>query len=347
MKLGLVINDLSREHPEYTSMLVARCAHMRGHEVWIIDAEALGQGADGTIHARGRRPRARKFDGPFKYLKALKDASPGRITVDDLDILWLRNDPADDMDRRPWVSTAAILFGQLAVGRGVVVLNDPFSLANALNKTYFQHVPEEARPRTLISRDPEMLKAFIVDDLGGDGVIKPLQGSGGRNVFVVRGGDTANINQMIEAVSRDGYVVAQEYLPEARRGDVRLFVMNGKPLGREGTVAVMRRVAANGDARSNIHAGGRPEKVEMTDEILALSELVRPMLLKDGMFLVGLDIVGDKLMEVNVFSPGGLTSCTSLYGVDFAGEVVDALERKVAHRRYYAGHVGNLEYATL
>ena len=347
MKIGLVINALSREHPEYTSMLVARTAHARGHEVWIIEAEDLGQGADGTILARGRRARTKKIDAGEKYLKAIKDAPPHRIAVDDLDILWLRNDPADDMDRRPWVSTAAILFGQLAVRRGVVVLNDPFSLANALNKTYFQHVPEQARPRTLISRDPEMLKAFIVDDLGGDGVIKPLQGSGGRNVFVVRGGDTANINQMIEAVSRDGYVVAQEYLPEARHGDVRLFVMNGKPLEHDGIVAVMRRVNANGDARSNIHAGGRPEKVAMTDEILALSELVRPMLVKDGMFLVGLDIVGDKLMEVNVFSPGGLTSCTKLYRVDFATTVVDALERKVAHKHYYASHVGNLEYATL
>jgi glutathione synthase len=347
VKLGLVINDLAKEHPEYTTMLVARNAHGRGHEVWIIEAEDLGQGADGTVHALARRARAKKVDAGDKYLKAIKDSPPQRVSVDALDILWLRNDPAEDMDRRPWVSTAAILFGQLAVRRGVVVLNDPFSLSNALNKTYFQHVPEEARPRTLITRDPELVKAFIVDDLGGDGVIKPLQGSGGRNVFVVRGGDTANINQMIEAVSRDGYVVAQEYLREAKHGDVRLFVMNGKPLEHDGVVAVMRRVNPNGDARSNMHAGGKPEKVEMTEEIFALSELVRPMLVKDGMFLVGLDIVGDKLMEVNVFSPGGLSSCSRLYGTPFAQTVVDALERKVAHKHHYAAHVGNLEYATL
>ena len=347
MKLGLVINDLERENPQYTTMLVSRLAHGRGHQVWVIEAEDLGQDADGTVHAWGRRARSKKIDANEKYLKALKETEPTRIAVDDLDILWLRNDPADDMDRRPWVSTAAILFGQLAVRRGVVVLNDPFSLSNALNKTYFQHVPDEARPRTLISRDPETVKSFIVEELGGDGVIKPLQGSGGRNVFVVRGGDTANINQMIEAVSRDGYIVAQEYLPEARNGDIRLFVMNGRPLEREGVTAVMRRVNKNGDARSNMHAGGKPEKVEMTEEIYALCELVRPMLVKDGMFLAGLDIVGDKLMEVNVFSPGGLSSCSKMWGVDFGSSIVDALERKVTHKRHYASHVGNLEYATL
>src|SRR5690606_9230246 len=167
VKLAMVINDLAREHPHYTTVLVAREAHLRGHEVWIIEAEDLGQGADGTVFSRARRARAKKIDANEKYLKAIKDAVPHQISIDELDILWLRNDPADDMDRRPWASTATILFGQLAVRRGVVVLNDPFSLSNALNKTYFQHVPEPARRRTLTPRDPETTKRALGAARGG------------------------------------------------------------------------------------------------------------------------------------------------------------------------------------
>ena len=110
--------------------------------------------------------------------------------------------------------------------RGVIVLNDPTSLALAANKMYFQLFPEEVRPATLITRDRNEIRHFAKEH-GGDLVIKPLQGSGGQGVFLVRKNDLGNLNQMIEAVSRDGYVIAQEYLPEAAEGDMRLFVMNG------------------------------------------------------------------------------------------------------------------------
>jgi glutathione synthase len=96
-------------------------------------------------------------------------------------------------------------------------------------------------------------------------------------------------------------------LPEAKAGDVRLFVMNGKPLERDGNYAAFRRVPAKGEVRSNIHVAGTAERVEVTKTMLSVAEMVRPKLVQDGMFLVGLDIVGNKLLEINVFTPGGLS----------------------------------------
>jgi glutathione synthase len=202
------------------------------------------------------------------------------------------------------------------------------------------------RPRTLISRNKPELARFI-DEQGGVAVLKPLQGSGGRNVFLVRKGELGNLNQIIEAIAGQGYVVAQEYLDRAAGGDVRLFIMNGQALCVDGRCAALKRVNSTGDIRSNIHAGAKPEPVEVTQEMLHLVETVRPKLVKDGMFLVGLDIVGDKLVEVNVFSPGGLHTLNELYGVDFFVPVIQALERKANVRSNYRKSIANIELATL
>lgn len=233
-----------------------------------------------------------------------KPAIEEHIALDEFDVLVLRNDPAQDAESAPWANNAGVAFGQLVAGRGVLVVNDPASLANALSKAYFQHFPEIVRPRTLISREPELISQFVAD-LGGRAVLKPLQGSGGSGVFLVNRQEAPNLNQIIEAIGRDGYVVAQEYLPEAKQGDVRFFVMNGRPLREKGAYAAFRRKNPEGDMRSNMSAGGSAAKVVVTDEMLEVIDIVRPKLVADGMFLVGLDIVGDKLMEVNVFSPGG------------------------------------------
>ena len=142
-------------------------------------------------------------------------------------------------------------------------------------------------------------------------------------------------------------MIAQEYLEEAKGGDTRLFLMNGEPLEADGKYAMMQRVNAKGDIRSNVSAGGSTKKVEMTDQIRELAEIVRPKLVQDGMFLVGIDIVGDKLMEINVFSPGGLNLMGQMYGVDFATEVIKSIEKKVYYRNVYSKSLFNSQLATL
>lgn len=139
----------------------------------------------------------------------------------------------------------------------------------------------------------------------------------GFNVFMVRKSDIPNLNQMIDAVVRDGYVICQEYLMEAENGDTRLFLMNGQPLRYKGKYAAYRREREGGDMRSNIQAGGTKAKAEITENELRIAEIVRPKLVQDGMFLAGLDIVGNKLMEINVFSPGGLGSARIFEKVNF------------------------------
>ena len=275
-----------------------------------------------------------------------KKARVERITVDELDILMLRNDPSTDMGLRSWAQSSGIIFGRAAMRHGVIVLNDPNGLAKAMNKMYFQLFPEQVRPRTLITRDRDEIKKFAMEE-GENIVLKPLQGSGGTGVFLVRKDDLSNLNQMIEAVSRDGYVIAQEYLPAASEGDTRLFLMNGQPFRYKGKYAAFRRVRTGDDIRSNIHAGGKLRQAEITDMHLKIAEIVRPKLVQDGMFLVGLDIVGDKLMEINVFSPGGLGSAQKFEKVNFSHAVIIALERKVEYMSYYRRNFDNVEMASL
>jgi glutathione synthase len=347
MKIGFVVNDVQTEFAQYTTTRLALAATRMGHEAWLMGVGDFSHRGDGTIGATARRASGKSYRSLDAYLSNIQGAkaSQERITVDELDVLMMRNDPAADATERPWAMTSGILFAQLAVTRGVLVVNDPFSLANAINKTYFQHFPEVVRPRTLISRDRDEIAEFA-RELGGSAVLKPLQGSGGSNVFMLSMAEAPNLNQMLEAIGRDGYVVAQEFLTDASKGDVRIFVMNGSPLVTNNQYAAFRRVNAGSDIRSNMHVGGKAKRTKMTDAMLEVCEMVRPKLMDDGMFLVGLDVVGDKLMEVNVFSPGGLGSCEGLYETDFASAVIEALEHKVALRPHYGTQLDNVRLAT-
>lgn len=347
MQLGIVVNDIATEEPGYTTTRLAIAATTRGHEVWIAGVGELSYDLDEYVHARARQAPKSRYKSGKAYLGDLRGprARRQRVTVDELDVLLLRNDPAADLAQRSWAQSAGIVFGRAAARHGVVVLNDPDGLAQATSKMYLQLFPEEVRPATLISRDRGEIRHFAKEQ--GAVVLKPLQGSGGQSVFLARSEDMANLNQMIEAVSRDGYVIAQQYLVEAEEGDIRLFLMNGSPLRHKGRYAAFRRVRTGGDLRSNVHAGGSLEKAELTDEHLAVADIVRPKLVQDGMFLVGLDIVGDKLMEINVFSPGGLGSAQKFEKANFAHAVVAGLERKVEYMRYYRRKFDNLEMATL
>ncbi len=347
MRVGFVVNRVESEQPVFTTTRLARTAIANGHEAWLLGVDDFAHDPDGAVSAQARSSSS-AGDSLESFLERVQgdDAIQERICIDDLDVLMMRNDPAEDVVDRPWAVTAGVLFGQLAVARGVLVVNDPSSLANALNKTYFQHFPAALRPRTLISRDSAAIVEFV-DQVDGRAVLKPLQGSGGAGVFLVSENESPNLNQIIDAISRDGYVVAQEFLPDAENGDVRIFVMNGEPLQLDGNYAAFRRVNHGADLRSNMHLGGKAEKVEMTDEMLEVVELTRPKLIADGMFLVGLDVVGSKLMEVNVFSPGGFGTVEGLFGFQPAELVIEALARKVALRAEYHDTTDNRQLAVL
>jgi glutathione synthase len=349
MRIGFVVNDVQTEQKGYTTTRLGMAGINRGYEVWVMGVADLAYDPHDQVSARAVSvPADKKYKSTEAYLKDLKGprARKQRIVLDDLDILMLRNDPSDDVIKRPWAQNAGIIFGRMAMRGGVVVLNDPNGLAKAANKMYFQDFPEEVRPKTLITRDRDEVRAFA-SEMGGKVILKPLQGSGGQGVFLLRKDDLSNLNQIVESLTRDGYIIVQEYLPDAVEGDTRLFLMNGVPFRYKNKYAAFRRVRQGDDIRSNVHAGGTIAKAEVGPVALRVAEIVRPKLVADGMFLVGLDIVGSKLMEINVFSPGGLGSAQRFEKADFTQGVLDALERKVNYMQFYKRNFSNNEMATL
>ena len=348
MMIGFFVNDIEREYENYTTTVLAHQATSRGNRVCYITPSDFLVKPDDSLSVHARLLPKRKYKNRSEFFATLTDDKAvkfERLDVREIDVVMLRNDPSIDA-QTPWAMESGILFGREAVRRGAIVLNDPDSLGRATNKLYFQSFPVEARAETLISRHASDIKAFAKSH-GGNIILKPLQGSGGSGVFKLDPENSNNLNQMIEAIGRDGYIIAQAYVPAAKKGDIRLFMMNGRPLEIDGKFAALRRVAAKGDIRSNIHAGGKAEAVEVGDTELAVAEMIRPKLMADGMFLVGIDIVGDKILEVNVFSPGNLESCSKLAGVDFSVPVLEAIERKVAIKSQYARAFDNRHLAIL
>ncbi len=344
MKLGIVVNVMDSEVTGATTYRLAADAINMGHEVWVMSTGSLAYNPDDSIGAFARTVPEMGSYTSEKFLRAFKSkqAINRWITLEDLDVVLLRSNPSV---QSAWAQSAGIHFGRLAMRHGVIVLNDPNGLSKAVNKLYLQTFPKCVRPRTIVTRHLGRIQEFL--DQEGTIILKPLQGSGGKGVFIVRDNAEYNLAEIFASVNRDGYVVAQEYLPAAAEGDTRLFLMNGVPLQHKGKFAAFRRVRSGDDIRSNIHAGGRLRQAELNDTMLQLADIVRPRLVEDGMFLVGLDIVGDKLMEINVFTPGGFGSAQHFEKVNFTHAVLEALEKKARYMRFYRRNFSNVELATL
>ena len=348
MRIAFFVNSIAGESPHYTTTTLALAALNRGHEICYVTPEDFVLRPDDSLVVRGRVLPSAGYKKPETLHKDLqgKECETRPFDAEEIDVLFLRNDPSLEGPERPWAATAGPLFGRLAALRGTLVVNDPAGLAKAQNKLYLQDFPAAVRPATLVSKNIEEIRAFLDGEKKG-AIIKPLQGSGGKHVFKVASPKDQNLNQIFEAVSGEGYLIAQSFMPEASEGDVRFFVMNGRPLMREGKYAAFRRVPAKGEIRSNIHAGGGPAPVEVTPAMLSIIDAVRPKLIEDGMFLVGLDIVGEKILEINVFTPGGLRNLAELYDTNFSESVIEALEEKIAARDAYGGSLENSRLATI
>lgn len=349
MRIAFVINDIQTEYTDYTTTHLALTATNHGHNVYYINIGDFALGADDDTQAHAIMVPEKHHRSAAVFLQELQKLPTTKtINVGELDILMLRNDPSQDATTRPWARRAAINFGRFAMQQGVLVLNDPNGLDRSFTKLYLKSLPHWIYPRTLITRNKEDIRSFVKEE-GGYAILKPLLGSGGRGVFVVRPQDEPNINQMVEAIVRDGYIIAQEFLPEGIKGDTRLFVMNGEPLQCKDHIAAIHRQRAEGDLdiRSNMSAGGIAVKAQVTDEMIALCDAVKPFLIQNGIFFAGLDIVDNKVLEINVLSPGGLESASKLEGVNFFTEVINAIENKVNHMARHPGDHDNTKLATL
>jgi glutathione synthase len=200
-------------------------------------------------------------------------------------------------------------------------MNHPKGLREANEKLYALRFPEQI-PQTLVSSDRQRLKEFMFE-LGGEMIVKPLDGCGGSGVFYLNQQDR-NTNSILEAATENGHklVMGQRYLPEIRQGDKRIIVLNGAPLG-----AVLR-VPLEEETRGNIHVGGQCVKTEVTERDREICAALAPLLRADGLYFVGLDVIGSYLTEVNVTSPTGIQEINSLDNVHLESQVVDFIETR-------------------
>lgn len=332
MRLAYFVNDVATEIDEYATTRLARAASQRGHEVWYVgvgDVEFGGR--EGQVVARAHAAVFEEDDTLASFMERVKEGDAERVVMDDLDALFLRNESIDDLlQDRPWASPLAVVFGQMLQARGVTVVNDPTSLVRATSKLYLEEFPEKIRPRSLVTRDPEAIERFVREV--GHSVVKPLYGAKGRNVFMIEDEGETNLAQMTEAVLQDGYAIVQEFVDGGEEGDARIFLLEGEILERDGVLAAFRRVPSGNDPRANISTGGRSVPLEIGDEQREIVEAMGAKLVADGMWFVGIDVIGGKVVEINAESPGGMQSVERLYEIDVCPTVIEALERRTASK---------------
>jgi glutathione synthase len=232
------------------------------------------------------------------------------------DVVFMRKDPPFDMT----FFFATHLLG-LTDATQTLVVNDPRGLRDANEKLYALHFPSVVPP-SLVSAQIDRLKRFL-DELGGEMIVKPLDGCGGAGVFHVHRTDR-NLNAILESATDNGrrMIMAQRYQPEIRQGDKRLIVLDGRPLGG------VLRVPREDETRGNIHVGGNVVKTEVTARDREICATLAPRLKADGLYFVGLDIIGDWLTEVNVTSPTGIQEINTLDGVTLEADVIDFVEQR-------------------
>jgi glutathione synthase len=335
MRVCFVVNNVRTQKATYTTLCLAFAAHRRGHDVAFVSVDAFSQGEGSDIVAEVVRPKPGRLRDALAYARALTAATAPRedARLGDFDVVFLRNNPtagASDGD----AFNPALGFGRRLKSQGVLVVNDPDGLSRAGSKMYLAGFPAELRPRTLITRSIERVRAFL-RELDGAAIIKPLAGFGGQNVFYVARGQTANLAQMVSTVRRDGYVIVQEFLPAVAKGDKRVLLLGGAPLRISDTVAAYKRMRPPDDIRNNMHVGGTRRRADFSEVEQRICDLLRPRLTADGLYFVGVDLVGDKILEINVHAPGGIHNINELYGIDVGTAVVRDLERKVELRSVY------------
>jgi glutathione synthase len=232
----------------------------------------------------------------------------------------MRKDPPFDM--KFFFATHLL---SLVDERKCFVMNNPKGLREANEKLYALRFPEQI-PQTLVTSDMPLLKEFM-EELGGEMIIKPLDGCGGSGVFYLNVQDR-NTNSILEAATDNGrkLIMGQRYLPEIRQGDKRIIVLDGQPLG-----AVLR-VPLEYETRGNIHVGGQCVHAALTPRDLEICEALAPLLKNDGLYFVGLDVIGSFLTEVNVTSPTGIQEINALDNVRLENQVIDFVEQKAMAR---------------
>lgn len=289
---------------------IAEEAQARGHELFYYTPDRLFY-REGSVFARGWPLEVRRVKGDHYSL-----GEEAEVDLSTFDVVWLRQDPPFDMG---YITTTHILD---RIHPKTLVVNDPFWVRNYPEKLLVLDFPD-LTPPTLIARDLDTIRAFKATH--GDIILKPLYGNGGAGVFRLGPQDRnlASLHELFSGINREP-LIAQKFLPAVSKGDKRIILVDGEPVG------AINRVPAEGETRSNMHVGGRPEKIGLTDRDREICARIGPILREKGQVFVGIDVIGDWLTEINVTSPTGIQELERFDGTNIAEKIWLAIEARRA-----------------
>ena len=291
-----------------SSFRLAEEAQARGHSLFYYSPEHLAF-EDGRITARGHDMTVRRERGNHVTLSDRRHAD-----LREFDVVWLRQDPPFDMG---YITTTHLLD---RIHPDTLVVNDPFWVRNYPEKLLVLQFPDLIPPTT-IARDLETLRAF--KHRHGDIILKPLYGNGGAGVFRLDPNDRnlSSLHELFTGMSREP-LIAQKFIPAVAKGDKRIILVDGEPVG------AINRVPPEGETRSNMHVGGRAEKVGLTARDREICAAIGPTLREKGQIFVGIDVIGDYLTEINVTSPTGIQELERFDGTNVAAKIWEAIEAR-------------------
>lgn len=314
LKMAFIMDPVELINTEKdTTFVLMLEAQARGHEVWYLELrdlfvkenKAFGNATSITLE------RSESF---YKLGKS------HTYELEDFDVVWMRKDPPVNND----FLYATYILSLLDVNK-TKVLNNPTGIRESNEKLYSLFFPEII-PTSIVTKNINQLLDFL-SEYGGEMVVKPLDGHGGEGIFYVREGDR-NTNVILESITKFGteYIIAQEFIKEVSEGDKRIIVLNGKPLG-----AVLRVPKPGGEFRSNFHSGGSPAKSDLTKRDIEICKVLAPRFRKDGLYFVGLDVIGGYVTEINTTSPTGVQEINRLNGVKLETQVIEFAEELCAN----------------
>jgi len=312
IKLGIVSDPISGFNiKKDTGFAMMVEAQTRGYEVYYMEMDDLylrkGQ-------AFATAAKAKVFENENHWYELEEKQS---IALEDLDVILMRKDPPFDTE---YIYATYIL--ERAELAGTLIVNKPQSLRDA-NEKLFTAWFSEFTPDTLVTRNQQQIRSFL--DEHGDIILKPLDGMGGASIFRVKK-DDANLGVICETLTKHGseFAMAQNYIPEIKQGDKRVLVVDGQVIP-----YCLARIPQNGETRGNLAVGGRGEARPLSESDLRIAEAIAPTLKEKGLIFVGLDIIGDKLTEINVTAPTCVKEIQAAYDISITGILFDAIERRL------------------
>ncbi|GAB4383341.1 glutathione synthase [Albidovulum sp.] len=313
LKVALQMDPIERVDIDADSTFrIALEAQARGHSLFYYTPDRLSY-REGRVVARGWPIELRREKGNH-----VTRAAEREVDLAEMDVVWLRQDPPFDMS---YITTTHLLD---MIHPATLVVNDPFWVRNSPEKLLVLSFPH-LTPPTLIARDLAAIRDFR--HRHGDIILKPLYGNGGAGVFRLDPNDRnlASLHELFTGISREP-LIAQKYVPAVVRGDKRIILVDGEPVG------AINRVPAEGETRSNMHVGGRPEKAGLNARDRQICAEIGPVLREKGQIFVGIDVIGEWLTEINVTSPTGIQELERFDGVNAAARIWEAIEARRSPR---------------